>query len=69
MHLNETIYINGEKRCCTPIDAPVFYADLPSLPGRPCSAHRLTEEAVRHLQQGGAVRTSGNHYSLQPPRN
>lgn len=60
------IYINDVKHRATHLGT-CFWVDSDDLPGRRCSQHSLTPDAVHHLQAGGRVFTTGNWYSLQPP--
>jgi hypothetical protein len=61
-----TLYINGKPHRITEL-TECFYADLPEMPSRRCSYHRIGATAVGALRSGQAVRTLGNMYSMQPP--
>ena len=61
-----TLYINGNPHRITEL-AECFYADLPSMPHRKCSYHRIGAAALGALRSGNAVRTLGNTYSMQAP--
>jgi hypothetical protein len=60
------IYIDGVRHNATRLGAR-FWVDSKEFPNRHCAQHSLPPGAVLHLQAGGAVRTSGHRYSLQPP--
>lgn len=65
MEFKGVLYINGVKHHVTEISARLF-ADCDTLPGRPCSEHRIGDEAALALRNGVRVRTLGNLYSASP---
>jgi len=69
--MNQTIYIDGKARRCTPLYAHytvcTFFVDSEEMPHTRCAQHTLSGVSVSHLQAGGGVHTGGHHYSLSPP--
>ena len=63
-----TLYINDVPHLITNLEAPEFYADAPGFPRTRCSRHLMDSSSIAWLKSGGGVITSGNHYSLHPPR-
>lgn len=62
------IYIDGEPRTIIIQSAQWVQVDSPSLPGRPCSQHRLDARHLRLIFAGAGVYTSGSSYTSTPPK-
>lgn len=67
-YVGRTIYIDGEPRTIIIQNAQWVQVDSPSLPGRPCSQHRLDNSHLRHIFAGAGVYTSGSSYTSTPPK-
>lgn len=62
------IYINNVLRNVTGYEGNIF-ADSDKLPNRRCAAYWLPNGSAKHLENGGAIFTSGNRFSLKPTTN
>lgn len=69
--MNQTIYIDGVKRHCTPLYSSyavcTFFVDSDAMPHTHCAQHTLSGVAVEHMRAGGVITTSEHRYSLSPP--